>query len=346
MPKSNYYDGTKLLSLKDINGKTPEVFMCTSNRSAGKTTYFNRLVVNRFIKRGEKFALLYRFNYELDGCDEKFFKDIKELFFPEYDMTAAKKMKGIYQELYLNEEPCGYAISINSADQLKRNSHLFSDIDNIIFDEFQSEQNHYCDKEVEKFISIHNSIARGRSKQSRYVPVYMISNPVTILNPYYVAMDISTRLQKDTHFLRGDGFVLEQGYNKTAAKALKSSAFNRAFGSSDYIAYSAEGVYLQDDLSFVDTPTGRGKYVATIRYAGIDYGVREYPELGIVFCDKSVDYQYPLKITVDTADHKLNYVMVSSNFILIQKLRYYFEHGCMRFKDLQAKEAILKALSF
>lgn len=346
MPKSNYYDGTKLLSLKDINGKTPEVFMCTSNRSAGKTTYFNRLVVNRFIKRGEKFALLYRFNYELDGCDEKFFKDIKELFFPEHDMTAAKKMKGIYQELYLNEEPCGYAISINSADQLKRNSHLFSDIDNIIFDEFQSEQNHYCDKEVEKFISIHNSIARGRSKQSRYVPVYMISNPVTILNPYYVAMDISTRLQKDTHFLRGDGFVLEQGYNETAAKALKSSAFNRAFGSSDYIAYSAEGVYLQDDLSFVDTPTGRGKYVATIRYAGIDYGVREYPELGIVFCDKSVDYQYPLKITVDTADHKLNYVMVSSNFILIQKLRYYFEHGCMRFKDLQAKEAILKALSF
>ena len=346
MPKSNYYDGTKLLSLKDINGKTPEVFMCTSNRSAGKTTYFNRLVVNRFIKRGAKFALLYRFNYELDGCDEKFFKDIKELFFPEYDMTAAKKMKGIYQELYLNEEPCGYAISINSADQLKRNSHLFSDIDNIIFDEFQSEQNHYCDKEVEKFISIHNSIARGRSKQSRYVPVYMISNPVTILNPYYVAMDISTRLQKDTHFLRGDGFVLEQGYNETASKALKSSAFNRAFGSSDYIAYSAEGVYLQDDLSFVDTPTGRGKYVATIRYAGVDYGVREYPELGIVYCDKSVDYQYPLKITVDTADHKLNYVMVSSNFILIQKLRYYFEHGCMRFKDLQAKEAILKALSF
>lgn len=346
MPKLNYYDGTKLLSLKDINGKKPEVYMCTSNRTAGKTTYFNRLVVNRFIKRGEKFALLYRFNYELDACDEKFFKDIKELFFPDYDMTAVKKMKGIYQELYLNEEPCGYAISINSADQLKRNSHLFSDIDNIIFDEFQSEQNHYCDKEVEKFISIHNSIARGHGKQSRYVPVYMISNPVTILNPYYVAMDISTRLQKDTHFLRGDGFVLEQGYNKTASTALRSSAFNRAFGSSDYIAYSAEGVYLQDDLSFVDTPSGRGKYVATIRYAGIDYGVREYPEAGIVFCDKSVDYQYPLKITVDTADHKLNYVMVSSNFILIQKLRYYFEHGCMRFKDLQAKEAILKALSF
>ena len=77
-----YYDGTKLLSLKDINNKTPEIFICTSNRTAGKTTYFNRLVVNRFIKHNKKFMLLYRFNYELDNIDEKFFKDVKELFFP------------------------------------------------------------------------------------------------------------------------------------------------------------------------------------------------------------------------------------------------------------------------
>ena len=34
-----YYDGTKLLSLQDINGNKPEIYMCTSNRSAGKTTF-------------------------------------------------------------------------------------------------------------------------------------------------------------------------------------------------------------------------------------------------------------------------------------------------------------------
>ena len=58
--KNNYYDGTKLLSMKDLNGKTPELFLCTTNRTGGKTTYFGRLVVNRFIKQGKKFALLYR----------------------------------------------------------------------------------------------------------------------------------------------------------------------------------------------------------------------------------------------------------------------------------------------
>lgn len=34
-----FYDGAKLLSLKDIDGNTPEIYMCTSNRNGGKTTY-------------------------------------------------------------------------------------------------------------------------------------------------------------------------------------------------------------------------------------------------------------------------------------------------------------------
>ena len=40
--ETKYYDGTKLLSMTDLNGKKPEIFICTSNRTAGKTTYFSR----------------------------------------------------------------------------------------------------------------------------------------------------------------------------------------------------------------------------------------------------------------------------------------------------------------
>lgn len=65
-----YYDGTKILSMLDINGNKPELYLVTSNRSGGKTTYFGRLCVNRFREKGEKFALIYRYNYELDDCAE------------------------------------------------------------------------------------------------------------------------------------------------------------------------------------------------------------------------------------------------------------------------------------
>ncbi len=140
--ETKYYDGTKLLSMLDINGNKPEIYICTTNRTGGKTTYFGRLCVNRFFDKGEKFCLVYRFNYELDDCAEKFYKDISSLFFPDTIMTSKRRASGIYHELFIDDKSCGYAVSLNSADQLKKYSHLFSDVSRMLFDEFQSETNH------------------------------------------------------------------------------------------------------------------------------------------------------------------------------------------------------------
>lgn len=341
-----YYDGTKLLSLNDINGNKPELYLCTTNRTGGKTTYFGRLLVNRFLDKGEKFGLIYRFNYELDDCADKFFKDIGKLFFQDKVMTNKRRASGIFHELFLDNVSCGYALSLNSCDQLKKYSHLFNDIKRMVFDEFQSESNHYCNDEVRKFISLHTSVARGNGEQIRYVPVFMLSNPVSIINPYYTELGISNRLRDDTKFLKGDGYVLEQGYIESASKAQKESGFNRAFASNTYVAYSAECVYLNDNKAFIDKPSGSGRYIGTLRYNGRDYGIREYSELGIVYCDDKPDFTFKFKITVTTEDHNINYVMLKRNDLFIANMRYLFERGCFRFKDLRCKEAVLKALSY
>lgn len=343
---SEYYDGTKLLSMRDINGAIPEIYICTSNRSAGKTTYFNRLCVNGFVKKREKFGLIYRFNYELDSIGDKFFKDIKGLFFNNLELTSKPRAKGIYHELFLNGVSCGYAISLNSADQLKKYSHLFSDIVRLLFDEFQSETNHYCSDEVRKLISLHTSIARGQGQQARYVPTYMVGNPVSLLNPYYVAMGISSRLTDQVRFLRGNGFVLEQGYIESASRRQLDAGFNRAFASEDYVAYSAQNVYLNDNMTFIEKPKGISRYAATIRYNGCDYGVREFTEQGIVYCDNKPDLSYPVRISVTTEDHQINYVMLKRGAMILENMRFYFDHGCFRFKDLKCKEALLKAISY
>ena len=352
IPISIYYDGTKLLSLKDLDGNTPEIYMVTSNRTAGKTTYFSKMVFNRFIKKGAKFMLVYRFKYELDNCATKFFKDIQGLFFPEYELYSKKMSTGIYHELFCrksgDDKPlaCGYAIALNSADQLKKLSHLFSDTNCMLFDEFQSEQNKYCPNEVEKFISIHKTVARGQGNMNRYVPVYMCSNPVTILNPYFIEMDISTRLTKDVKYLRGNGFVLEQNYNEYADKAQSESGFNAAFAKNRYITYSSEGVYLNDNSAFIEQPVGKSRYLATIRYKGCDYGIRSFDSLGIIYCDNRPDITYNNKIAVTTDDHNVNYVILKSNEMFIINMRFFFEKGCFRFKDLKCKEAVLKLLSY
>lgn len=353
--ENEYYDGTKLLSMRDINGKVPEIYMCTTNRSGGKTTYFNRLAVNRFLKEHKNFCLLYRYKYEMDSVADKFFKDIGSLFFHGYAMGENWLVRGVVKQLTLRfpnqseDSPdmvCGYALALNSADSIKKYSHLLSDVEMILFDEFQSETNNYCDKEIEKFISIHTSIARGQGKQVRYVPVYMISNPVSIINPYYVEMGIAERLQSNTKFLKGDGFVLESGFIETASRLQKESAFNRAFATNDYVAYSSESVYLNDNESFIDKMNGRSDYLCTINYMGKDFAIRQFPDSGIVYCDDRPDNTFKYKIAVTTDDFKINYVMLRNNDITISSLRYYFERGCFRFKNLLCKEALMKLISY
>lgn len=341
-----YYDGTKLLSMLDLNGKKPEIYMCTTNRTGGKTTYFGRLCVNRFLDKGEKFGLIYRYNYELDDVADKFFKDLKGLFFPDKTMTAKKRAKGIFQELFINDKSCGYAIALNSSDSIKKYSHLFSDITRMIFDEFQSESNHYCTDEITKFLSIHTSIARGQGEQVRYVPVIMLANQVSIINPYYVSMGICNRLNAETKFLRGDGYVLEQGFIESASDSQKESGFNRAFKENTYVAYSSENVYLNDNYSFIEKPTGKSRYICTLKYKGNDFGVKEFAESGFIYCDDKPDATFPMKITVTTDDHSINYVMLKRNDFFLSNLRYLFERGCFRFKDMRCKEAILNALSY
>ena len=345
--KIEFYDGTKLLSMLDIDGQKPELYICSSNRSAGKTTFFNRLFVKKFIEKGEKFLLLYRYKYEIDDCADKFFNDIKRLFFPNYTMTAKSK-NGIYKELILNDKLCGYAVSLNSADNVKKYSHLFSDVQRMLFDEFQSETNSYLPDEISKFISVHTSIARGGGKQSRYLPVFMLSNNVNILNPYFAELGISERLEPNTKFLRGKGFVYEQGYNASAQNAQKSSRFMCAFANNGYANYSSSTSYLYSDTALIEKISGDSKYFCTIRYDKNDYAVRIYQtENGsCLYCDTRVDKSFKLKIAVRATDMCPNYYLKTNNDLTINVLRRYFNNGYFRFRNLQCKTAIINLLKY
>lgn len=343
-----YYDGTKLLSLKDLNNKIPAMYMCTSNRSAGKTTFFSRLCVKKFLQNEEKFMILYRFKYEITDCASKFFKEINNLFFPDYIMTYKIKAGGVYAELFISEKntdikkSCGYAVAINSADGLKRYSHLFADTKRILFDEFQSEQNNYCDNEINKFISIYTTIARGNGEQARYVPVYMLSNNVTILNPYFTAMNIAERLKPDTNFLRGTGWVLEQGFNVAASESIKNSTFMSAFNNQQTNYISGNKVYLYSDTAFIEKMTGNNKYICTIRVDNCEYAIREYD--CIYYCNDIIDKNCNTKISVTASDHNINFVMMSRYPFLIEHLRRAFDYGQFRFKNELCKNAILSFL--
>ena len=174
----------------------------------------------------------------------------------------------------------------------------------------------------------------------------MISNPITLLNPYYVEFGITERISNNTKFLRGVGWVMEQGFNESAAKAQKESGFNRAFSSNNYLSYESGSDYLIDNSAFVEQPKGFSRYLCTLRYNGVDYAIREVPEAGYIYCDDRPDKTYKYKLAVTTEDHQINYVMLRRSEMFLSNMRFFFEKGAFRFKDLRCKQAILKALSY
>ena len=348
-----FYDGSKLLSLKDINKQQPEIFISTSNRSAGKTTYFGKKLVTDFLKHGKKFILLYRYAYEITGVADKFFSDIRGLFFPNFIMTAEAREKDTFTELFIEEigkedskRPCGYAIALNKADNIKKCSHLLSDASIILFDEFQTESGLYASNEVQKLQSIHTSLARGSGKQVKYLPIIMISNFVSLLNPYYTALHISERLQADTNYLRGVGWVLEQGFNDSASQAQKESAFNRAFGDTSYNKFSAEKFYLNDNKSFVKKMTGRNSYIMTLKYDNEFFGLRLYPDSNILYLSTSADMTSPKKYACRLEDMDEETTLVSTIPLYVQRLRDAFNGGQFRFQNLTCKSALFAVISY
>ena len=174
----------------------------------------------------------------------------------------------------------------------------------------------------------------------------MVSNNVSLINPYFVELDISNRIKNNTKFLKGDGWVLELTINENAVKEQENSAFNRAFSKNIYTQYSTGKLYLNDKLSFIEKVEGKCNYIATIKVGLQEFAIKEYYENGIVYCDKRVDKTFRTRICVTTDDHNINYIMLKRNDMILNSLRYYFDKGCFRFADLECKNAVIKLLSY
>lgn len=343
---SVYYDCNKLLTMKDQGSNVPEIFMVSGNRTAGKTYSFKKRLVDRFMKYGEKFAILVRFGYEMDAIEETFFKDLQEIHYPKIQIRAEWVGRQLFKRLFIDDKECGYCVAINSADTIKKYSSVFVDVTKIFFDEFQSETGKYCPDEITKFISVHVSMARGGGSQTRYLPVYMASNAVTILNPYYSLFGISKRLTPNTKFLRGDGWVLEITYNENAANALANSAFGRAVAKHSYMQYATENKSLLDNANFVGKIKGHKSIFTVIVYNGKEFGVWSLDDGQFMYISTQTEPNWPMKITFKTEDHNISYLMQKRSDVYTKAMREMFNQGRLRFEDLECKDMFFEFIGY
>ena len=348
----DFYNGYKLLSRTDSNGNKPEIYIAASNRSAGKTTFYNGMALHRFLTKGKKFLLLYRRRYEITQAADGFFKDINKLFYPELIMEQQTGVKNVFERLlvHINAEKavkyeCGYATSISAAEQIKKFSHLLSDVDLILFDEAFPENDTYLKNEIDLFMSVHDSLARGNGEMSRYLPVIIIGNMINIYNPYYDALGIVDTLQISSNFTRGNGFVIEQAFNEISAQKHSDSAFHRALSSAAYNAASQQRSYINTSYDMIDsTVADTGRYILTIRYDDQYYSVRYNEEGYFYYVSTTPDPKFKLKHAATQKDIAEDAIYDPSSTYR-KVLRDRFRKNQVKFKNLKAKTAAVHFIS-
>lgn len=345
--EADYWSCNHLLTLKDANRKTPGVYIVDGNRTAGKSVSFKKKLIDDFLKVKDinQFYYLYRYKCDMENCAESFFSDIGRIFYPSMIMTSKKLFGGAVVELSLDGRVCGYCIPMSASVKIKRIAPIFVRVKHGFFDEYQDESDNYLPDEISKLMSIRASIARGEGEQTRHVPLYMASNTVSMLNPYYEAFGINKRLQPNTKILRGDGWVFERTYNLSAMKAYQEDGFNRAFKRNAYYNYASQNVYLNDNLALIGKPAGFSRYVVTVRFNNEYYNVRQYDTC--VYVSQGADESFPVRICFnvnDVIDDKA--IRVPRTHPIVANLRGYFNRGLMRFENLKCKNMTLDLLSF
>lgn len=340
-----YYSLKDIQKKKDIENKEPSIYIITSNRSAGKTTAVLIELLEKYKNNNEKFVLIYRYRYELSSSNEVF-SDVLRLY-PEYgkEMITVSKAHGFFYELRLDENVCGYALALSNIDGLKKYSPLFADVVNCLFDEFQKEDNKYLPDEFNKLQSLLITIGRGGGSMARDLKLYMLGNNVSVLNPYFINFGIHKRLKNETRFMRGVGWVAEFGYNENATKEMKKTGIYRAFNNTAYMEYMSENRYLLDNYSFVRTPKGKNKYIATIKKNGKMFGLLDFYEDNIFYVTTKVDVSCRNILAFNPNEHGNNTVLLKRSGYTIHLLKDAFYSGCLFFQDLECKDIIFDILS-
>lgn len=302
----------KLLNKTDLNGKTPIIYgVVSKKRSQGKTTFFNKFLLENFIKNREKFVYVVRYKSELKHTIIDFSNDISKLFFPDYSFIG--RDFGNYYEFLLNdgknELNFGYSVALNMAYELKKTSHVFNECEYIIFDEFDNPK--YCPDEFNKFMTLYKSVNRGNGKKTREVKVIMIGNMLDISNPYFIKLGLTDNYKKN-------GFVCGSGYVFEFFDGLESEE-----DKFDTVFHTHEKDY-KTNIQICEKIPKNTKYFCTCEIMDVFFSIRLLPDK--MYISECIEKNFKNRFSANIPPSE-NYIHIKNVPLILKKLLTMYYNG-------------------
>lgn len=342
-----YYTGYELLRQLDANEKNSKIFMSNTNRTAGKTTFFELILLEYARRWKRKFCIIVREKMEIEA-PESFFDNVLDYYYPESLMHSKYVIKNTINEIFLDNISVGYCVSLKDVVKLKKYSSVFREVDMALFDEVQPEDGKYVSDEVNKLISLISSISRGGGEQARTVLLFMLSNNISVMNPYFLNLEIYKKLPahvtETAQYVKGDGYVCEFLFNKYAAEEMKEKSTALVF-ESRYNLMNVTAEFMINCNSFIEEKIpGKSTYLFTLKYESEHMAVRRMNNSGIIYVTNTWDKSFKTVIALTELDHDELTLQLRRSTFYMQVLRDSYATGKLRFSNLQIKDRIIKLL--
>lgn len=333
-----YYDGSNLLSK---GSPSTVVYIVTTNRTDGKTTYYGLLSIEYHRITGRKVCYVVRHINELKDYGIMF-SDISSLYYSGEPIVTKMLIKDMICTVSMGGKIFCYVVCLKKYVGLKKFSPIFGDTDLMIMEEYQLEDGRFLRDEIGAFRSLYRSIARGGGEQVRDIQCILLGNPVTVLNPYLLQFGIAERYQRGIDYIQTKYAVGEFKINMKAQEKMKADSASHLFGKASN--YDCGADFLIDDSRYMEKCSGKSKYLYTIIYDSNAFGVRQYLKGGEIHVGEKPDPTCKDILAFKEYDRAQNIDLLERYDYSWRLIRNAYKHGKIRFGNFAAKHAIFSIL--
>ena len=215
--------------------------MVVGVRGHGKTYHYTDKCIKIGLEQKDiSFVVLVRYKEDIKEIKDGWWSIVEHLY-PDYQFYSKRNI--IYAKSTLETFPIGEFVALREYMRVKRKPRPKVRI--IFFDEFLNEENDYLKNEIKAYLSICDSIIRNRSN----VRCYLVSNHISVINPYFNYFGI---YQLGKRFTRGQhDSILEFTDSEQFVEYRKTTKFGSSIADTEYGEFALAGKMMLDDMSNV-----------------------------------------------------------------------------------------------
>jgi hypothetical protein len=286
-------------------------------RGGGKTFNSLKHAIEKFLKDGSEFIYLRRRVVDLDdSCSGSkgsgdLFADIRAKgYFSDHELKVSSDKAGGYN-FYCDGKIMGYGKALSTS--ASRRSSSKPNVKRIIFDEFlidntSGSTQRYLNSgdEFFMFTNFYETIARGRD-----IPVIFIGNAFSMVNPYFLSLNIRIKDVEDNKIYKGTSWTVVFWKDKEFIEEREKTQFFQSVKGTKMHDHAFGNTFYLDRNDFIKKRPKDSEHQFSLVYLGKTYGVWVDWDKGEYFVSsKGANTSRDKTISMSLEDNKPNNVNI------------------------------------